>query len=197
MKYAGTFKELNRGQNLKDNSKSFQFEEINNKASIFDHWLKNWADVVEEEVEKKSEPIKDIKSLKKSPEPIKYADFDKIKAIFKPAIRSSITDSDVIRWKGYITEIENDTFFANLEDLSDKNSYEVGEFKVNDIPNEDKDLFRLGAVFYLSVGYIKDRTGQVKKQKLLRFQRLPKWSEEEEDMNMDKARELFETITWD
>lgn len=132
--------------------------------------------------------------------PAKEVDVDEYNKIFKSTNITNIaniTDRDVVRWKGNITKIEENEFWADLEDLDDKSSYEIGRFKVEDVPNEDKDLFALGSIFYLSIGHITNAKGQVKKEKIFRFQRLSNWSEEEYDKSVDRAQRLYETITWD
>lgn len=134
---------------------------------------------------------------RKYSEPSNGVELDNYINIFKSSEQANVTDSDIVRWKGYVTKIDETSFFANLEDLSDRTTYEIGEFSLRDVPNEDREIFRLGAVFYLSIGHITNSKGQVKKEKILRFQRLSNWSEEEYDASEDRAQKLFDTITWE
>lgn len=102
---------------------------------------------------------------------------------------------DVVRWKGYVTEIYSDTFKANLEDLDDRTTYEIGEFSKQEIHKDDLDLFKKGAVFYLSAGFFTNPNGTITKRKIFKFQRLIAWTSEEYDRAIDRGNELFKKLT--
>lgn len=101
------------------------------------------------------------------------------------------------RWLGTIITLEKDSFTAKLEDLNSPDTYEVAAFDLDDISLGDRSLVAIGKVFYWSVGYYVARDGQIKKESLIRFQRLPQWTETDIDEVTDKAKELHDTINWD
>lgn len=99
------------------------------------------------------------------------------------------------KWVGYITEINEYSFFANLQDLNLPNSTnEIGEFEIEDIPYEDRDLVSKGACFYFSIGQAYDKFGQLEKRCLIRFQRSVSWSDETLNSIIDEADKLYENL---
>jgi len=107
---------------------------------------------------------------------------------------SYITNSQ--RWIGHITTINDSTFEARLVDLNNPSTFEMGNFDFAEVTHEDRPLLELGAVFYWSVGYA-TLNGQVIKQSLVRFQRLPPWNEANYDESIDRSRRLFLNLKWD
>lgn len=103
--------------------------------------------------------------------------------------------SQTQRWIGHVIEIKDKIFLAKLEDLNQPSTYEIGEFDISDISIEDKEMFKIGAVFYWSVG-LTYRKGQAIKESLLRFQRLYKWTESDYDKSTDRALYLFKNLKW-
>ena len=100
------------------------------------------------------------------------------------------------KWIGNVIEIYNDCFIAKLIDKTNKGTYEIGEFEIKEISEDDKSLLKIGSTFYLSIGYMNDRNGQKSKSNILRFQRLANWTEEEMFNAIDAANELNESINW-
>ncbi|GEM_PF-5989341 len=74
------------------------------------------------------------------------------------------------RWKGQVIEIQEKTFKAKLDDLTNLGTYEIGIFDLRDVSDE-LELVRIGAVFYFSIGYDLNK-GQIQKVSILRFQRI-------------------------
>jgi hypothetical protein len=99
------------------------------------------------------------------------------------------------RWRGTVLKVSSDEFSAKLEDLNDGGTNEYAEFYFNEISKDDKPLVSKGAVFYWSLGYANDK-GSIKKESLIRFQRLPEWSTEEVDSAIDKARIQAKVLQW-
>jgi len=99
------------------------------------------------------------------------------------------------KWLGTIIQIDNDGFLAKLEDLTNGGNYEVADFLFSEVSKDDKSLIALGNVFYWSVGYANDK-GQVKKESIIRFQRLPKWTTIEMDEVFDKVKKQNTTSEW-
>lgn len=99
-------------------------------------------------------------------------------------------------WVGHVIEINNDEFTAKLEDKNNPTTYELAEFSVEDVSHGDREMLKLGALFYWSVGYA-NQDGQVLKQSLLRFKRSVDITEAEFDTISNNANEIFNNLTWD
>jgi hypothetical protein len=100
------------------------------------------------------------------------------------------------RWIGHVIEVTGKIFKAKLEDLNQPGTYEIGEFETNDISTEDYELFKIGSVFYWSVG-LANYNGQIVKQSLLRFQRVNNWTETDYDNCSDRASDLMKNLNWE
>jgi len=101
------------------------------------------------------------------------------------------------RWLGTIIATHEEFFTAKLEDLTSPGTYEIASFDVEDVSLGDRELIAVGKVFYWSVGYYVAKDGQIKKESLIRFQRLPQWVDADIDEVTDKARSLHDSINWD
>lgn len=99
------------------------------------------------------------------------------------------------RWQGYITRIEDSYIEARLKDLNNGGTDELAEFYIDEISPSDRSLISLGAVFYWSLGY-KYTNGQITKESLIRFQRLPAIKSIEFDHIVDSSKELSKSIDW-
>jgi uncharacterized protein YoaH (UPF0181 family) len=98
------------------------------------------------------------------------------------------------KWKGVITSISDETFEARLEDLINSDTYEIGEFELKEVSPGDLELFKMGAAFYWSVGYANNHN-QREKKSIIRFQRLPSWTEDELDKASDRRNDLFDFLS--
>lgn len=99
-------------------------------------------------------------------------------------------------WIGYITELTSSGFIANLNDLSNKGTYEIGEFENQEISEEDKQFIAIGSVFYWSVGFA-NSNGQRKSESIIRFQRFSPWTSKDFDEASDRARSLLNNLKWE
>ncbi|MBC8986688.1 hypothetical protein H9X96_12965 [Pedobacter sp. N36a] len=99
------------------------------------------------------------------------------------------------RWLGTIIELNENGFIAKLEDLNSGGTFEYADFFNTEVSKDDKPLVKYGGVFYWSLGYANDK-GSVKKESIIRFQRLPEWSIEEIDSAIDKSRLQNKSIKW-
>ena len=97
------------------------------------------------------------------------------------------------RWKGYVVEVNDETFSAKLEDLSNEGTHEIGSFEIDEVHPDDRSLIEKGAIFYWSIVYEMDR-GQVIKGSKIRFQRIVNWSVKNYDMAADFATHIKESI---
>ena len=98
------------------------------------------------------------------------------------------------RWVGHVIEIKNNQFKARLEDLTQPGTSELGLFDIEDTFDE-KEMIKLGAIFYFSIGY-EVRRGQYTKQRFLRFQRLSEWTVTDYDNAIDRAARIESNLKW-
>ncbi|MDX1760620.1 MAG: hypothetical protein R3218_00535 [Christiangramia sp.] len=98
--------------------------------------------------------------------------------------------------KGFVTSINEDYFSANLLESNEEGTYEIGEFDLMDVDEDDRELLNEGAVFYWTFGHFV-HNGQVKKQSEIRFQRLPQLGAAELDKIFDEAKDLNDSLNWD
>ncbi len=119
------------------------------------------------------------------------------KPIFEPVLPSSNNYSFISlqKWEGVVTDVNEDSFFARLTDLTQGGSEEVIEFYLDDVPSDDKSLIGIGAIFYWNIGYETIR-GQDRKVSLIKFRRLPKWSKKKMQNMQKKGKELMSKIQW-
>ena len=119
---------------------------------------------------------------------------------FVPRLRRSSeaagTSSSSERWEGVVLEVADGTFRARLVDLDRHAPDEDAEIYWSEVSDEDKDLVEPGAVFYWSIGYYTDRMGQRVRRSLIRFRRLPTWTERElEDARLE-AEKTARILGW-
>jgi len=100
------------------------------------------------------------------------------------------------RWIGYVVSKTDQKFKAKLEDISNPGTFEIGVFDIKDDAPDEQELIQVGAVFYLSVGYDVSRGTNVK-QKLIRFQRLSEWTENDFNHVMDRADRIASNLQWE
>ncbi|HXX95360.1 MAG TPA: hypothetical protein VEN81_17190 [Planctomycetota bacterium] len=99
------------------------------------------------------------------------------------------------KWQGEVQSVERaeKEFVAVTRDLEDESrSDENVTFSFDEVPKADWSLILPGAVFYWSVGYEQDEMGTVYGKSLVRFRRLPPWSDREIQRIKEEARRLKE-----
>lgn len=101
------------------------------------------------------------------------------------------------RWEGIVTECGGVSFIARLTDLTAEGPAEEVELSLEDVPREDLPLVEVGAVFYWSIGYRDDASGQRWRASTLRFRRLPVWSESELKAAQERSLEVAEVFGGD
>jgi hypothetical protein len=101
-------------------------------------------------------------------------------------------------WKGSVLEVNRDeeTFFAELEDMTNGGTKETAQFSYDDVPEDDLEIIKVGAVFYWNVGY-RMKKGTVKKESSIRFQRIVLWTEEDFDQAVDRASTLLSGLKFE
>ena len=80
------------------------------------------------------------------------------------------------KWKGRVIERTGSTFRAVLEHVFDEGLQKEAEIDIEEVTPEDHELIKEGAVFYWSIGYLTRPSGRVRAS-IIRFRRLPVWSE--------------------
>lgn len=100
------------------------------------------------------------------------------------------------KWEGVVTEVEKDIFNARLLDLTDDNPEEEADFSIEEVSEDDRKLLKPGAVFYWSLGYLTTGTGQVIRTSIVKFRRLPAWTETEVKKAQEQAAKIRRTIGW-
>lgn len=100
------------------------------------------------------------------------------------------------QWEGVVTDTTKDSFFAELQDLSDASiPLEIVEVAIEEVPEEDRPLLVEGAVFYWSIGYETSPGGQLKRMSEIRMRRTLRWTERTLKQVAKQAGELFELDT--
>ena len=98
------------------------------------------------------------------------------------------------KWEGIVLKRGKETLFARLADRSAVGPDEEAEILLDEISADDLPLVTPGAVFYWSIGYHVDTSGQKRRVSVIRFRRLPAWSEKElqqAGQDADRLRDLF------
>lgn len=101
------------------------------------------------------------------------------------------------KWEGVVNKIDTDSgiFFAQLNELNAENIIEEdAELPINDVAEDDLELFKEGAIFFFSVGYRISEAGTHERSSRIRFQRLPKWKEDDIIDAHNKAKEIISKI---
>jgi hypothetical protein len=81
-------------------------------------------------------------------------------------------------WEGVVETIDAGTFTARLRDRTNNEAYaaEKAELPMADISNDDQELVRSGAIFYLTIGRLTRANGRQDRLGRLVFRRLPGWT---------------------
>jgi hypothetical protein len=99
---------------------------------------------------------------------------------FKP-IRSGRNASLLTRqlWEGTVTELRDDgSFVAVLADKTDPgNSDEIAAFSPEDVTDDEVRLVKVGSSFYWIIGSERTPTGVIKTVSMVRFRRVPAWTQ--------------------
>jgi hypothetical protein len=96
-----------------------------------------------------------------------------------------------------VIEISKDHIIAQLMDLNLPGNEEIAEIPIEEISSSDHDLLREGAVFYWTIGYRDSTSGQRERISIIRFRRLPMWTEKEILRAKESGERIFEQLIWD
>ena len=100
-------------------------------------------------------------------------------------------------WEGVVTSVNHHSFSVRLVDLTGNQPDEEADVDFEDVSKDERSLVRIGAVFLLHVGYSTSEGGQRSRTAILRFRRLPVWTETELSGAKRAARGLVDRIRWD
>lgn len=100
------------------------------------------------------------------------------------------------KWEGMVIAINGDSFVARLNNLTENTPEEEIEMNFRDISDDDQNLVHLGAIFYWSIGYEKTAAGQRKRTSVIKFRRLPAWTDKELAAIKKKAADARRAIGW-
>jgi hypothetical protein len=92
------------------------------------------------------------------------------------------------KWQGHVLEVRDDVFLARLSDLTGKSPPEDIELEIGNVAAQDRNLLRVGAVFYWRIGYLDRLDGQRIRASVIRFRRRPVWREDEIQTARETAR---------
>jgi len=100
------------------------------------------------------------------------------------------------QWEGVVTDVTKDSFFAEIQDLSDSSMpLELVEIPIAEISEDDRSLLGEGAVFYWCIGYETSQGGQLRRMSEIRMRRRPRWTRRTLQQASRRAEELFELHT--
>ena len=99
-------------------------------------------------------------------------------------------------WEGVVTAVDGESFSVKLMDLSGDEPDEEAEIDFEEVSADERTLIAVGAVFLLHVGYATSEGGQRSRTSILRFRRLPVWTETELARAKRTAQEWADTIHW-
>ncbi|MCI0454176.1 MAG: hypothetical protein L0Y68_04175 [Candidatus Dadabacteria bacterium] len=101
------------------------------------------------------------------------------------------------KWEGNVIEVMKDYFLAKLVDLTAPGADEQAEIPLEEVSIEDLDLVVPGAIFYWNIGYEDESNGQRKRTSIIRFRRLPAWSQSEIKEAKKEAEEIGKSLKWE
>ena len=100
-------------------------------------------------------------------------------------------------WEGVVTSVNHDFFSVRLVDLTSNAPDEEADVGFEDVSKDERPLVRTGAVFLLHVGYATSEGGQRSRTTILRFRRLPVWTETELASAERAAKDNVDRIRWE
>lgn len=92
--------------------------------------------------------------------------------------------------------MEGQSFSVKLVDLSGDEPDEEAEVDFEEVSADERSLIAVGAVFLLHIGYATSEGGQRSRTSILRFRRLPVWTEAELSSARRTAQAQADRIRW-
>jgi hypothetical protein len=100
------------------------------------------------------------------------------------------------KWEGTVLDRGKDSFLARLTDRNRVGPDEEAEILLDEVSEDDLPLVTPGAVFYWSIGYYVGTNRQKRRISVIRFRRLPAWTEEELRLANQQAEHLRDLLGW-
>ncbi len=100
------------------------------------------------------------------------------------------------KWEGRVLEANDSTFTAVVVDAFKEGVEEEAEFDLEEVSPGDLDLVEPGAVFYWSIGYRTEPSGERSRSSVLVFRRLPAWRANDLSRARVRAEELRDRLGW-
>jgi hypothetical protein len=100
-------------------------------------------------------------------------------------------------WEGVVLEVYESSFLARLVDIQADHPDEEIEIAQDELSPFDLALLESGAIFYWTIGYRQQLpAGARERVSLIRFRRLPAWSDAELIAAREHAETLAEDLGW-
>jgi hypothetical protein len=100
------------------------------------------------------------------------------------------------KWEGTVISLVDDTFKAVLRPITGDNIEQEAEIYIEDITPNERTLIEPGSIFYWSIGYLESPSGR-KRESIIRFRRLPPWTENENKKPPRDLKVYFDEIVND
>jgi hypothetical protein len=100
------------------------------------------------------------------------------------------------QWEGYVEVIRDGYFEARLVDPAGKRKDEYAEILLDSVTKDDRKLVVPGAVFYWSVGIHESERGDRSYKSVIRFRRLPAWTQAEIAAARKRGYEIAQQLGW-
>jgi hypothetical protein len=94
------------------------------------------------------------------------------------------------KWEGRVVARTKFTFEAVVVALRGVPTEELVEFDLEELTPDDVPMVVPGAIFYWSIGYREERSGERSRSSVIRFRRLPAWSPRDIERNEARVAEL-------
>jgi hypothetical protein len=98
------------------------------------------------------------------------------------------------QWEGYVQALASDGFTARVTDMKNPQELMEVEIDLEEIPQVDRPLVEIGAIFYWTVGYNDKPTGRQRTSDI-KFRRLPVWIQFEIEEAQRKGRALASKLS--
>lgn len=119
------------------------------------------------------------------------------KLIYKSRLPAPDKFLSLQKWEGVVTKVGEDHFSARLMNLTETAQEEEAIFPISEISSDDDlKLLRVGAVFYWNIGYYVRAKGTRIRSSVIRFRRLPMWTESILKAAQKEADRLNEFFDW-
>ena len=99
------------------------------------------------------------------------------------------------KWEGIVEAVFETSFIARIKDVANEAPDERVEIDFDELTNVDeKNMVKKGAIFSWTMGYHISPGGTRKRQAVLIFRRMPKWSEADIQKGYQAADEMYEKL---